>query len=135
MTLLLLSALLFPFVMQMSEVANDKETRIRQTLQAIGMLDSAYWISWHLFHCVTSALIALSITVVGLLFGFELFVNIDFGVLFFTFFFFSLAMNGLAFFLSSFLHTSASAMWVGVCTFFVGFIAYVVVRSVSGFWE
>lgn len=114
--------------MQMSEVANDKETRMRQTLQAVGMLDSAYWISWHLFHLMTSALIALSITVVGLLFGFELFVNIDFGVLFCTFFFFSLAMNGLAFFLSSFLHTSASAMWVGVCTFFVGFVAYVVVR-------
>ncbi len=38
-------------------------------------------------------------TVFGIIFQFELFMNNDFGVLFFTFFFFSLAMNGLSFFL------------------------------------
>jgi ABC-type multidrug transport system ATPase subunit len=74
------------------------------------------------------------ITLIGLAFGFELFLNIDFPVLFFTFFFFSLAMNGLAYFLSAFLHTSAAALWVGVCSFFVGFILYVVVGAFGVPW-
>ena len=132
--LFIFSALLFPFVMQMAELALDKETKIRQTLRTVGMLDSAYWISWHLFHTITSLLTALLITVVGIIFRFELFVNIDFAVLFFTFFFFSLAMNGVAYLLSSFLHTSAAALWVGVCSFFVGFILFVVVSGFGVPW-
>jgi predicted acyltransferase len=40
--LFIFSALMFPFVMQMCDITTDKETKIRQALRTIGLLDSAY---------------------------------------------------------------------------------------------
>jgi hypothetical protein len=51
--LFIFSALMFPFVMQMCDITTDKETKIRQALRTIGLLDSAYWMSWHLFYLLT----------------------------------------------------------------------------------
>ena len=44
----------------------SQESKIRQSLQTVGVLDSAYWISWHLFHGFTSLLTALLITLIGM---------------------------------------------------------------------
>jgi hypothetical protein len=40
---------MFPFVIQMGEVVMERELKLRQALQAMGLHDTAYWLSWHLY--------------------------------------------------------------------------------------
>jgi len=125
--LFLFSAAIFPFVMQMSDLITERELKLRQSLNVMGMMDSAYWVSWHIFHIITGLLGSLVLCLAGIAFRYDVFVHNDFGVLFFTFFFFSLAMTGMAYMISTMIRTTGHALVVGICFFFLGFILYFVV--------
>ena len=70
-------------------------------MSAMGMYDSAYWASWHIFHAIMGFVGAMLLCIFGLIFQFRTFTHNNFGVLFFTFWFFSLALTGFGYFLSA----------------------------------
>ena len=69
-----------------------------------------YWLSWFLVNVVIVFLSSMVTVVFGLAFGFPVFVNTDFGVLFLLFFVFSLSMITLAFFLTTLVRRVRSAV-------------------------
>ena len=104
---------MFPFVIQMSEVVNEKELKLRQALQAIGLHDVSYWLAWHIFQSSMSFIFGFFIWVFGMIFQLRIFLKngvhhpccfcptcnlltdgcmADFGIIFLTFWLFGQAM-------------------------------------------
>lgn len=75
---------------------------------------------------------SLLLCIAGLCFQFRMFTHNDFGVLFFTFFFFSLALSGFAYLIGTGLRTSHGALLIGVAVAFLGFVMSFVV-SIGAF--
>ncbi len=66
----------------------------------------------------------------GLICQFDLFLHNDFGILFFLFFLFQLAMTGLAYFIAAFVAKAATAVNLGFVVFIFGWI----IQVSSAFW-
>ena len=64
---------MFPFVIQMGEVVMEKELKLRQALQAMGLHDSAYWLSWHIYQSGMALLFGFFIWVFGMIFQLRMF--------------------------------------------------------------
>lgn len=118
----LLAATMFGFVIQMSNLVTERELKLRQAMSIMGLLDSAYWLSWLLWEIALVLISSTLIILFGMMFQFYLFLHNNFGVLFFMFFLFQLNMVGFAFMLSTFVQNSASARTVGFAVFIIGFL-------------
>jgi len=127
----LLASAMFGFVIQVSSLALEKETRLRQMMTTMGLMDSAYWLTWLLWEVVLVFVSSLLLVCFGLLFQFDFFLHNNFGVLFFIFFLFSLNMTGFAFMISNFISVATSATSVSYYIFIIGFILQLV--TISGF--
>ena len=101
--LFLFAASMFGAVIQITNVVSEKEAGMRQAMKNFGLIDSLYWISWMVWEAGIVAISALSLCVFGLVFQFDLFRNNSFGLTFFLFFLFMLAMTSFAFFVSTLL--------------------------------
>ncbi|KAH9540293.1 hypothetical protein CY35_15G104500 [Sphagnum magellanicum] len=93
----LLAAAMFGFVIQISNLVLEKEMRLRQMMTTMGLMDSAYWLTWLLWEVVLVFVSSLLVVCFGLLFQFDFFLHNSFGVLFFLFFMFSFNMLVTAF--------------------------------------
>jgi len=122
--LFLLGCAMFPFVIQMNEVVMERELKLRQALQAMGLHDTAYWLSWHMYQSGMALLFGFFIWVFGMIFQLKMFHKNDFGIVFLTFWLFGQAMVGLGFLVGSFLSRSAQAVTAGFAIFLVGFVLY-----------
>lgn len=88
----LLAAAMFTFVVQVSNVVLERETKLRESMRVMGLYDSMFWLSWLAWECIVVNFISsLTIVICGLIFQFDLFLKNDFGVLIFLFWFFELA--------------------------------------------
>ncbi len=65
---------------------------VLQMMTTMGLMDSAYWLTWLLWEVVLVFVSSLLLVCFGLLFQFDFFLHNNFGVLFFIFFLFSLNM-------------------------------------------
>jgi len=128
----LIGCAMFPFVIQMNEVVAERELRLRQALAAMGLRDTAYWLSWHLYQSVMALLFGFFIWAFGCIFQFRLFLKNDFGVVLLTFWLFGQSMVGLAFLVGAFLYRSAYAVGIGFGIFLVGFVLFFMI-SLAGF--
>lgn len=88
----LLAATMFGFVIQMSNLVTERELKLRQAMSIMGLLDSAYWLSWLLWEIALVLISSTLIILFGMMFQFYLFLHNNFGVLFFMFFLFQLNM-------------------------------------------
>jgi len=68
-----------------------------------------YWISWIIVGLVFSALTTTVLVVTSMICQFDMFWNTPFLIIWFVFFSFSVAMNSLAYFVSTLVSTQASA--------------------------
>jgi ABC-type multidrug transport system ATPase subunit len=127
----LLAATMFGFVIQLSNLVTEKELRLRQMMATMGLIDSAYWITWLLWEVVLVLISSLLLVLFGMMFQFNFFINNNFGILFFLFFLFQLNMIGLAFMVSTFVSKSTSATNVGFFVFIIGFLTQLV--TIFGF--
>ncbi|CAK9263325.1 unnamed protein product, partial [Sphagnum jensenii] len=127
----LLAAAMFGFVIQISNLVLEKEMRLRQMMTTMGLMDSAYWLTWLLWEVVLVFVSSLLVVCFGMLFQFEFFLHNNFGVLFFLFFMFSFNMISFAFMLSTFISKSSSATTVGFFFFIIGWLTELV--TVFGF--
>lgn len=123
----LFAAAMFGFTMQMSGLVWERETRLRQSMATMGMLDSAYWCSWISWELVLMTISSLLICCFGLLFQFDLFLDNSFGILFLLFLLFEVSMAAFALFISAFVSSASSSIFVGFAIFIVGWAFQVVV--------
>jgi hypothetical protein len=66
---------MFPFVIQMNEVVMERELKLRQALQAMGLHDTAYWLSWHMYQSWMALLFGFFIWVFGMIFQLKMFLK------------------------------------------------------------
>ena len=129
--LFLVACAMFPFVIQISEVVSERELKLRQTLAAMGLHDTAYWLSWHMYQSAMAFVNAFLIYCFGCIFGFNIFLKNDFLVVLLTFWLHGQALVGLAFLTSTFLSRSTQAVATGFAVFLIGFVLFFMV----GFFE
>lgn len=124
-----LAIAMFNFVLQISSLVTEKELKLRQAMNMMGLYDFAYWLSWLIWEAAVTILSSLLIVLFGMMFQFRFFLKNSFAVLFFLFFLFELNMTGLAFMLSAFIQKSSSATTAGFSIFIVGFLTQIVVQA------
>ncbi|CAM6104749.1 unnamed protein product [Calypogeia fissa] len=122
----LLAAVMFGFVIQMSNLVGEKELKLRQTMTTMGLMDSAYWLTWLLWELFLALISSILLVVFGMIFQFYFFLNNGFGVLFLLFFLFSMNMTSFAFMLSVFISKASSATTVGFFFFIIAFMTQLV---------
>jgi hypothetical protein len=66
---------MFPFVIQMNEVVMERELKLRQALQAMGLHDTSYWLSWHMYQSGMALLFGFFIWVFGMIFQLRIFLK------------------------------------------------------------
>eukprot|EP00798_Chlamydomonas_sp_ICE-L_P014423 gene14423-20429_t len=121
------AAVMFSFVAQIGTVVSEKELGLKQALRTMGMVDSAYWLSWAAWEFTLAFFTAHLICCFGLLLQFDIFLNNNYGLLFFLFFLFQLAMSAFGMFISAFISKTQIAVYIGFVIFIVGWIMQVVV--------
>ncbi|GIL78966.1 hypothetical protein Vretimale_187 [Volvox reticuliferus] len=123
------AACMFSFVIQIGVVVGEKELGLKQALRTMGMSDSAYWLSWGAWEVTLAFFVAHSICIYGLILQFDPFLHNNYGLLFFLFFLFQLAMSSLALLLAAFIRRTQAPVYIGFTVFIVGWIMQAVVLS------
>ncbi|KAL9243221.1 hypothetical protein vseg_017134 [Gypsophila vaccaria] len=122
---------MFAFVFQISAVVLEKEQKLRQAMNIMGLYDSAYWLSWLTWESIVVLVSSLCTVVSGMIFQFDLFLHNSFAVVFLLFFLYQLNMTAVAFLLSAFINKSSSAFRAGFWIFLLGAILQFAARVVD----
>jgi uncharacterized membrane protein len=86
------------FVVLLTELATEKEKRLRHGLQVVGVTAAAYWTSWFIVSAFFSMVIGLVLLIAGLCFQFTSFLNTPALLLILLFFLFGMSMQFLMYF-------------------------------------
>lgn len=121
------AACMFSFVSQIGFLVSEKELGLRQALRTMGMTDAAYWLSWAAWELTLAFISGHLIAIYGLILQFQLFLDNNYGLLFFLFFLFQLSMSSLAMFVCSFIKKTQIAVYIGFGIFLIGWIMQTVV--------
>lgn len=116
------AVVMFGFIFQINSLVQEKELKLRQMMNVMGLYDTAYWCSWFVYEGVMALLTSLLILGFGSMFQMDLFKKNDPIVVFFLFFLFALSMVGFAFFISTLISKSSSTPSIGFSIFLVGFV-------------
>jgi hypothetical protein len=98
---------LLSFTIFLNEVVREKELKLRQGLQVVGVNHTVYWLSWIISGIAFSMMTAVSLIVSAMICGFDFFLNTPFMISFIIFFVFGLAMVSFAFCVSTLVSTQA----------------------------
>lgn len=120
---------MFNFVIQVGQLAMEKELRLRQAMTVAGLLDSVYWSTWLLTNLCWNFLSSCILVLSGFIFGFNFFLLNDFLLYFTLFCLFGATMVPFALFISQFVSKSTTATSLGFAMFLVG----VITQGASGF--
>lgn len=127
------------FISVLNIILGEKELRLRRSLEMIGMNSNLYYLSWFLSHAVLTALCAIVTICLALAFDFTVFRQTNFGVLFFVFWLFGMAMVAMAFFVTTLMRTTQAGVLFGIFLFVIGllFEGFVFSNSFVGFiwWD
>ncbi|XP_056686465.1 ABC transporter A family member 2 [Spinacia oleracea] len=124
--LLLITAQVFQN--QLTNLVIEKEQKLRQAMNIMGLYDSAYWLSWLTWEIIMTFLVSLFTTIVGLCFRFPFFTRNNFLLLFLAMYLNLLSMTSIAFLASTFLSQSRSASQATIYVIFGGFILQFVAK-------
>lgn len=98
----------------------EKELKLRESMRVMGLLDSAYWLSWSLVNVFMALIASLLLCGAGAAFQFGFFLNNDFLTYFLLFFLFGISMVPVAFVVSTLLDSASTATTLGFVIFLVG---------------
>lgn len=116
-------ALIFSMVITLTTMVREKQNHLVESMRQMGMLTSAYWVSWFLATTIINSMAVILMMIFGYILNFSLFVKTD-GLLIITILWLSSqAFTSVAFFFSAFLQTESSARVLVVAVFVVTFIA------------
>jgi len=128
----LLAAAMFTFTIQIFNVVQERELKLRSSMRVMGVSDLVWWLSWVLWDVFfTNILQALTICSFGCAFPFDLFRKNQFSVVFVHFWLFEVSLTGLAYFLSTFVRKSAGATVFGFVIYLFGFIFQIIVATAA----
>eukprot|EP00833_Pecoramyces_ruminatium_P003759 jgi/Orpsp1_1/1177791/evm.model.c7180000062857.1 len=68
------------FIHILSSIVSEKETKVRYSMEMMGLKRSVYWTSWAILYLIYYALNTIVTIVMGKLFNYSIFVNTDFMV-------------------------------------------------------
>jgi ABC-type multidrug transport system ATPase subunit len=126
------------FINLLNNVVSDKETKVRYSMEMMGMKRSAYWTSWIIYYFVLFLINSLTTIFIGKIFGYSFFTNCNFLVLIYLFFGFGLALASLGFFISTLVNRTKTAVLIGISILIIGFFVEYIVFSSSqlcySFW-
>jgi len=110
------------FIHMLSSIVSEKESKVRYSMEMMGLKRSVYWTSWAITYIVYFILNTISSIIFGKLFGYGFFAKTDFMVLFFTFLIYGLAMGSLAIFITTLVNHTKTAVLIGITVLILGFI-------------
>jgi hypothetical protein len=119
----------FLSAVQMTGIVTERENKLTQAMTGMGLLQSAYWLSWVTWEVTMAFIISLLHRIAGAAFQIDFFLQNSFGNTFLVLFLFQLAMTGLAFLFASFLRKSTVAIILGYAVFLLGWIMQVRCRQ------
>jgi len=105
----ILGPLLF-FQYLMMRLGSEKELRLRQGLNVMGVSHWVYWLHWLIVATLINICLVFIQMICGYMFQFQLFFNTDFGILFTIFFTFGQCMLCQALFTTTLVSTKAQAI-------------------------
>uniref|UniRef100_A0A5B6YUA3 Putative ABC transporter A family member 2-like n=1 Tax=Davidia involucrata TaxID=16924 RepID=A0A5B6YUA3_DAVIN len=120
-----LAMAMFGFIFQISSLITEKELKLRQTMNMMGLYDAAYWFSWLAWEGIITLFSSLLTVLFGMMFRFNFFLHNSFVLVFLVFFLFQFNMIGFAFMLSNFVSKSSSSTSIGFSIFIVGLVTQV----------
>ncbi|GMH31524.1 hypothetical protein Nepgr_033367 [Nepenthes gracilis] len=112
----------FGFTFQLHSVVTEKELKLRQAMNIIGLYDSAYWLSWLAWEGTMTTMSSVLTVLSGMMFQFAFFLHNNFVLLFLVFFLFQLDMLAVAFVLTPFLKKASNALTVGFLVYLFSII-------------
>jgi len=128
----LLAAAMFVFSIQIFNVVQERELKLRSSMRVMGVSDAVWWLSWVLWDiCFTNVLEALLICAFGNAFPFDLFRRNQFSVVFIHFWLFLCSLTGLGYFMSTFIAKANGATFAGFTIFLFGFIFQLIGKYLS----
>ncbi|OUM56699.1 hypothetical protein PIROE2DRAFT_18572, partial [Piromyces sp. E2] len=110
------------FIHILSSVVSEKETKVRYSMEMMGLKRSVYWTSWAILYIIYYALNAIVTIIMGKLFGYSIFVNTDSTVLFLLFFSYGIAMGAAAIFITTLVNKTKTAVLIGISILIIGFV-------------
>eukprot|EP01113_Clastostelium_recurvatum_P005090 TRINITY_DN1226_c0_g1_i1.p1 TRINITY_DN1226_c0_g1~~TRINITY_DN1226_c0_g1_i1.p1 ORF type:complete len:879 (-),score=247.94 TRINITY_DN1226_c0_g1_i1:81-2717(-) len=116
------AALMFNVVIQVGYIVTEKEFKLREGMNVMGLKDSVYWFTWWVTNTIFNTLSVLVLIISGYIFQFDFFLKNDFGTFFFLFFLFGLAMVPIVFVLSTLVSRANTATTLGFLVFLIGVI-------------
>lgn len=119
------------FMIIFEEITREKASSLRMGLLLIGCSNTAYWVSWIITGIFFSALMAVLMHLTGYLFGFSVFVNTPFYVIFLLIFVASVAELSVAFFLNTVIHNQSTAYTVSYTFILVSVITTMALVDVA----
>ncbi|KAJ3123094.1 ATP-binding cassette sub- A member 1 [Nowakowskiella sp. JEL0407] len=127
------------FIIQLNQIVTEKEKKLREGMQMMGLKPIVYWISSFISGSILTFLNAFITTCLGYIFSYESFTQSHPIILFTLFYFFGLSLLTFGYFLSTFLKNSNTAVLVGIFWFIIGllFENFVFSNSFVGYlwWE
>ena len=96
---------IFIFGLLLSELVKEKELQLRNGLSVIGVSSISFWISWFIIAVIFAFLNTNSLILSGYIFGFDVFIQTPYFLMFFLFFLFILTMIMLGFMLSTMINS------------------------------
>eukprot|EP00698_Gefionella_okellyi_P014083 TRINITY_DN3887_c0_g1_i1.p1 TRINITY_DN3887_c0_g1~~TRINITY_DN3887_c0_g1_i1.p1 ORF type:complete len:832 (-),score=163.75 TRINITY_DN3887_c0_g1_i1:339-2834(-) len=115
-------AMMIPFIQIMQSLVYDKEYKLRAAMYITGMTRFAYWTGTLLTWMLTYVLQIFVLFGIGAAFGFQSFLNVNFGVNVAIFFSYAFSMIPLVMFLHVFCSRVQSANTVSFIFFIIGFL-------------
>lgn len=119
--LFLLISFLAPTSYLIRGIVQEKENRIREGMQMMGLSTSSLYTSWFLTYLVIFTIISLAMALLTL--G-TFFSNSGFGALFFLFLMFGVSTTAFCFMISVFFSRAKTASTVGVLLYFAAFFPF-----------
>ncbi|KAG0343839.1 ATP-binding cassette sub- A member 1 [Podila humilis] len=110
------------FICVLNQIVTEKELHLRHSMQMMGLKTLVYWFSWWLSNAVLVLISAVVICGFGIAFGFTVFTNSNFLALLITFFLFGLSMVTMAFWITTMVKASRTAILIGIFLFIIGLL-------------
>lgn len=110
------------FINILSTIVSEKESKVRYSMEMMGLKQSVYWLSWTIIYVIYFFINTLSTILFGKLFGYSFFNNTNFFVLFLLFFTFGLAMGAVAMCITTLVKSSKTAVLIGISILIIGFL-------------
>ncbi|OUM58765.1 hypothetical protein PIROE2DRAFT_64203 [Piromyces sp. E2] len=110
------------FVNILNTIVTEKESKIRYSMEMMGLKQSVYWLSWSIIYVFYFLVNAIATILFGKLFGYSFFTNTNFGVLFLVFFVYGIAMGAVAMFITTIVKSTRIAVLIGISILIIGFL-------------